>query len=149
MPTAASGVSRPSANSTPLVSPSPASTAIASGARNPIPPKKPAVPRGPPPPNQPKSFCVPCEASVAPATTRNSKMPYDMPSTSLRAVVFDVDFTLAMPGPELGPEGYCAVGARHGLELDPDQYEHARVAALETLERHPELDHDEEIWVLF
>src|SRR5436305_13241961 len=72
-----------------------------------------------------------------------------MGSTSLRAVVFDVDFTLAMPGPELGPEGYRAVGARHGLELDPERYEHARVVALETLERHPELDHDEEIWVLF
>jgi HAD superfamily hydrolase (TIGR01549 family) len=72
-----------------------------------------------------------------------------MPSTSLRAVVFDVDFTLALPGPELGPEGYRAVGARHGLDLDPERYEDARVAALETLERHPELDHDEEIWVLF
>jgi HAD superfamily hydrolase (TIGR01549 family) len=72
-----------------------------------------------------------------------------MPSTSLRAVVFDVDFTLALPGPELGPEGYRAVGARHGLELDPERYVDARVAALETLERHPELDHDEEIWVLF
>jgi hypothetical protein len=24
----------------------------------------------------------------------------------LRAVLFDVDFTLAKPGPELGPEGY-------------------------------------------
>ena len=67
----------------------------------------------------------------------------------LRAVVFDVDFTLALPGPELGPEGYRAVGERHGLDLDPSRYEDARVAALETLERHPELDHDEEIWVLF
>jgi HAD superfamily hydrolase (TIGR01549 family) len=67
----------------------------------------------------------------------------------LRAIVFDVDFTLALPGPELGPAGYRAVGERHGLELDPSRYEEARVAALETLERHPELDHDEEIWVLF
>jgi HAD superfamily hydrolase (TIGR01549 family) len=73
-----------------------------------------------------------------------------MPSTSsLRAVVFDVDFTLALPGPELGPEGFRAVGERHGLQLDPSRYEDARRAALETLERHPELDHDEEIWVLF
>ena len=67
----------------------------------------------------------------------------------MRAVVFDVDFTVALPGPELGAEGYRAVGERHGLDLDPDRYEDARVAALETLERHPELDHDEEIWVLF
>jgi HAD superfamily hydrolase (TIGR01549 family) len=70
-------------------------------------------------------------------------------SQILRAVVFDVDYTLALPGPELGPEGYRAVGARHGLELDPTRYEDARRAAFETLERHPELDHDEEIWVLF
>ena len=70
-------------------------------------------------------------------------------STPLRAVVFDVDFTIARPGPELGPEGYRAVGARYGLELDPARYEDARVAALKTLERHPELDHDEEVWVLF
>src|SRR5881396_415410 len=36
---------------------------------------------------------------------------------ALRAVVFDVDFTLAKPGPDLGPEGYRRIGARHGLDL--------------------------------
>ena len=68
---------------------------------------------------------------------------------ALRAVVFDVDFTIAKPGPDLGPEGYRVLGARYGLELDPARYDDARRAALTTLERHPELDHDEEIWVLF
>jgi len=68
---------------------------------------------------------------------------------ALRAVVLDVDFTIAVPGPELGPDGYRMVGERHGLELDPARYEEARRGALETLERHPALDHDEEIWVLF
>ena len=29
----------------------------------------------------------------------------DTPRLSLSAVLFDVDFTLARPGPELGPEG--------------------------------------------
>jgi HAD superfamily hydrolase (TIGR01549 family) len=67
----------------------------------------------------------------------------------LRAVVFDVDFTLALPGPELGPEGYRALGARYGLDLDPARYDDARAAAFAALERHPELDHDEAIWVLF
>jgi putative hydrolase of the HAD superfamily len=67
----------------------------------------------------------------------------------LRAVVLDVDFTIAVPGPELGAEGYRRVGERHGLVLDPARYDDARRDALETLERHPELDHDEEIWVLF
>jgi FMN hydrolase / 5-amino-6-(5-phospho-D-ribitylamino)uracil phosphatase len=67
----------------------------------------------------------------------------------LRAVVFDVDFTLAKPGPDLGPEGYHRLGARFGLELDPSRYDDARREALAELQRHPELDHDEEIWVLF
>ena len=31
---------------------------------------------------------------------------------TLRAVLFDVDFTLAKPGPDLGPEGYRRLGAR-------------------------------------
>jgi len=67
----------------------------------------------------------------------------------LRAVVFDVDFTLARPGPDLGPEGYRSLGARYGLSLDPALYESARAAAVAELKRHPELDHDEEIWVRF
>ena len=68
---------------------------------------------------------------------------------TLRAVLFDVDFTLARPGPELGPEGYCRRAAQFGLELDPGRYEQARAAALVDLKRHPELVHDEEIWVAF
>ena len=68
---------------------------------------------------------------------------------TLRAVLFDVDFTLAKPGPDLGPYGYQLLGLRFGLELDPARYAEARAAAVETLEMHPELDHDEEVWVLF
>jgi HAD superfamily hydrolase (TIGR01549 family) len=68
---------------------------------------------------------------------------------TLRAVLFDVDFTLAKPGPDLGPDGYQLLGRRFGLELDPARYAEARAAAVETIERHPELDHDEEVWVLF
>jgi hypothetical protein len=67
----------------------------------------------------------------------------------LRAVLFDVDFTLARPGPELGPEGYVRAGERHGLTLDPARYEEARDAALVDLHRHPELEHDDEIWFRF
>jgi len=68
---------------------------------------------------------------------------------TLKAVLFDVDFTLVKPGPDLGPEGYQALGKRFGLELDPARHAEARAAAVEAVERHPELDHDEEIWVLF
>ncbi|HEX3237214.1 MAG TPA: HAD family hydrolase [Gaiellaceae bacterium] len=67
----------------------------------------------------------------------------------LRAVLFDVDFTLARPGPELGPEGYVRAGERHGLRLEPARYEAARDAALVDLRRHPELEHDDEIWFRF
>jgi len=67
----------------------------------------------------------------------------------LRAVLFDVDFTLARPGPALGPEGYVRAGERHGLRLEPARYEEARNAALVDLRRHPELEHDDEIWFRF
>ncbi len=67
----------------------------------------------------------------------------------VRAVLFDVDFTLFRPGPELGPDGYERIGARHGLTLDPGRYDEARLAALDDLQRHPELVHDEELWILF
>ena len=66
-----------------------------------------------------------------------------------RAVLFDVDFTIAKPGPELGPEGYRRLGERFGLELDPARYAAAREKAIEGIKRHPELEHDEEIWIAF
>ncbi len=69
--------------------------------------------------------------------------------TELRAVLFDVDFTLAKPGPDLGPEGYERLGRRFGLELDAARYEQARRAAVDEIQRHPELDHDEAIWIAF
>jgi putative hydrolase of the HAD superfamily len=67
----------------------------------------------------------------------------------LRAVLFDVDFTIAKPGPLLGPEGYRAAGERCGLALDSKLYREARAAAVEDLRHHPELEHDEEIWIRF
>lgn len=68
---------------------------------------------------------------------------------AIRAVLFDVDFTLARPGPELGPEGYNEVGNAYGLQLDPGHYAEARAAAITDLERHPDLDYDETIWLRF
>jgi HAD superfamily hydrolase (TIGR01662 family) len=65
------------------------------------------------------------------------------------AVLLDVDFTLVRPGPELGPEAYRVLGEAHGLHLDTERYAEARAAAIDDLEQHPELDHDEEVWVRF
>jgi putative hydrolase of the HAD superfamily len=68
---------------------------------------------------------------------------------TLEAVLFDVDFTLARPGPELGPQGYVRAGERHGLRLDPGLYEAARDAAVVDLRRRPDHRHDDEIWFAF
>jgi HAD superfamily hydrolase (TIGR01549 family) len=67
----------------------------------------------------------------------------------LRAVLFDVDFTLCRPGPELSAERYARIAARHGLTLETSRYEEAREAAVLNLKRHPELLHDESIWHRF
>jgi putative hydrolase of the HAD superfamily len=67
----------------------------------------------------------------------------------LRAVLFDVDFTLCRPGPELSPERYARIAARHGVALDVSRYDDAREAAILNLKRHPELLHDESIWHRF
>jgi HAD superfamily hydrolase (TIGR01549 family) len=67
----------------------------------------------------------------------------------LKAVLLDVDFTLFRPGPELGPAGYERIGARHGLTLDPARHEQARVDAISGLQQHPDLVHDEQLWVAF
>jgi HAD superfamily hydrolase (TIGR01549 family) len=68
---------------------------------------------------------------------------------SLQAVLFDVDFTLARPGPELGPEGYVRIGEQLGMTLDGSLYDEARAQATQNLKRHPELLHDDEIWIVF
>ena len=70
-------------------------------------------------------------------------------ASPLRAVLFDVDFTISKPGPLLGPDGYRQAGESFSLSLDPALYAPARAAAVDDLEHHPELDHDEEIWIRF
>jgi putative hydrolase of the HAD superfamily len=69
--------------------------------------------------------------------------------TNLRAVLFDVDFTLCRPGPELSAERYARIAARHGVTLDVSRYNDAREAAALNLKRHPELLHDDTIWHRF
>jgi HAD superfamily hydrolase (TIGR01549 family) len=68
---------------------------------------------------------------------------------ALRAVLFDVDFTLCRPGPELSAERYARVAGRHGIEVDVTRYDDAREAAALNLKRHPELLHDDTIWHRF
>ena len=68
---------------------------------------------------------------------------------TVRAVLFDVDFTLCRPGPELSADRYARIAARHGITLDTSRYDGAREAAVLDLKRHPELLHDESIWHRF
>jgi HAD superfamily hydrolase (TIGR01549 family) len=68
---------------------------------------------------------------------------------NLHAVLFDVDFTLCRPGPELSAERYALIAARHGIALDTSRYDDARQTAVLNLKRHPELLHDETIWHRF
>jgi HAD superfamily hydrolase (TIGR01549 family) len=68
---------------------------------------------------------------------------------SVGAVLFDVDFTICRPGPELRPEAYAERGRAFDLRLDPDLFEPSRRAALSELQRHPELVHEDELWITF
>ncbi|MCY4026337.1 MAG: HAD family hydrolase [Acidobacteria bacterium] len=40
----------------------------------------------------------------------------------MKAVFFDVDYTLIYPGPTFGGEGYGAFAARHGLRVEPGRF---------------------------
>jgi len=75
IPSAASGVSRPKAKSSPLDSAPATISAMTPGALKPMPPSHAAVPFSPPPPNQPSSFCEPCAKKIAPITTRRKSSP--------------------------------------------------------------------------
>jgi putative hydrolase of the HAD superfamily len=68
---------------------------------------------------------------------------------SVEAVLFDVDFTLCRPGPELRPEAYAERGRAFDLRLDPDLFEPSRRSSLAVLQRHPELVHEDELWISF
>ena len=70
-------------------------------------------------------------------------------SRGFRAVLFDVDFTISRPGPELGGDGFVRRAARFGMALDPALHDEARAAASARFRRHPELRHDDELWVAF
>jgi putative hydrolase of the HAD superfamily len=52
---------------------------------------------------------------------------------TIRAVFFDVDFTLIHPGPAFQGSGYAEACARHGVRVDPARFEEAVAAASSTL----------------
>jgi putative hydrolase of the HAD superfamily len=66
-----------------------------------------------------------------------------------RAVFFDVDFTLIYPGPMFRAEGYQAFCARHGMEVDPSQFENAVASASLLLNGPEDAPYDDEIWLAY
>lgn len=48
---------------------------------------------------------------------------------ALKAVFFDVDFTLIFPGPTFQAEGYRRACAAHGIDVDPAKFEEATAAS--------------------
>ena len=77
-----------------------------SGPGDHAPARSPAVaPTGRMGPTQPEPAAASLPASCSVASPGKPRR------VTLRAVLFDVDFTLAKPGPDLGPEGYLRLGA--------------------------------------
>lgn len=57
-----------------------------------------------------------------------------MSGAPVKAVCFDVDFTLIYPGPTFQGEGYARFCARHGISVDPSRFSDAVLAASEILD---------------
>jgi putative hydrolase of the HAD superfamily len=65
----------------------------------------------------------------------------------IRAVLFDVDFTLIQPGPMFRAEGYQAFCTRYGIAVDPSMFEQAVVSAAPILDGPEDLPYDAKIFV--
>jgi putative hydrolase of the HAD superfamily len=67
----------------------------------------------------------------------------------IRAVFFDVDFTLIYPGPTFRGEGYREFCARHGMDVDPSRFNRAVANAAPLLDAPGDAKYDHEIFVAY
>jgi putative hydrolase of the HAD superfamily len=67
----------------------------------------------------------------------------------IRAVFFDVDFTLIYPGPVFRGEGYQSFCARHGMAVDPSKFDQSVADALALLDGADDTTYDPEVFVAF
>jgi HAD superfamily hydrolase (TIGR01662 family) len=67
----------------------------------------------------------------------------------IRAVLFDVDFTLIAPGPMFRAEGYQSFCARHGMRVDPARFDTAVASAGAVLDRVGDAPYDAEIFIAY
>ena len=68
---------------------------------------------------------------------------------TIRAVFFDVDFTLIYPGPTFRGEGYRRFAARYGMAVDVDAFGRAVASAAPILDRPSSAVYDAEIFVRY
>ena len=69
--------------------------------------------------------------------------------TTIKAVFFDVDFTLIYPGPTFQGEGYSRFCARHGIAVDASRFADAVRSASSILDDAQEHVYDAEIFVRY
>ena len=65
----------------------------------------------------------------------------------MKAVFFDVDFTLIYPGPTFQGEGYAQFCRRYGIDVDPSRFSEAVIAAASMLNEHQAHVYDPRIFV--
>ena len=70
-----------------------------------------------------------------------------MSAPHVKAVFFDVDFTLIYPGPMFQGVGYQRVCARHGIDVDPSRFADAVLSAAASLDEARDHNYDREIFV--
>jgi putative hydrolase of the HAD superfamily len=68
---------------------------------------------------------------------------------AVKAVFFDVDFTLIYPGPIFQGEGYAVFCRRYGIDIDPARFPEAVVAASSILNDDQEHVYDAGIFVRY
>ena len=66
---------------------------------------------------------------------------------SVKAVFFDVDFTLIYPGPTFQAEGYRRACAAHGIEVDPAKFDDATAASSIILDEVEEQIYNHDVFI--
>jgi len=67
----------------------------------------------------------------------------------IRAVVFDVDFTLIYPGPVFGAEGYRSFCERHGMIVDVDRFDDAILTGAALLDGRDRPEYDVDVYLRY
>jgi putative hydrolase of the HAD superfamily len=67
----------------------------------------------------------------------------------IRAVVFDVDFTLIYPGPVFGAEGYRVFCERHGMSVDTSRFGEAILSGACLLDGRDRPEYDADIYLRY